>query len=167
MFILKRILAVIFSLSLFANTIPMTISGFRVVVDEQTLVESYQNESWDGSLKQSARHSAEVKDGMLVVDGKESKFPADSSLSYFCPKIASTGAGTWYVDPIGCTLNLDNRGKNLFSYSVVLETWGMEFSQEFKGDKKWTAFSEGDKIVVLTRKNGEEKRYERSLVPEI
>lgn len=91
--------------------------GGGVYLTEAQCSEAYQNGSWDGSWN----GIAEVKDGILYYRGKESSFPADSSLNFKRDVIVSTPKGTWFIynpsDKL-LVLTCDYRGEMKFESNL-------------------------------------------------
>ena len=85
--------------------------------------EQFQAGNWDGHRIGFIR-TAEVKDGVLYIDGEFSHFPADSSKPYWMPPVISTEKGTWFADAFSdygfdLVMRLDKRGENIMSINFA------------------------------------------------
>ncbi len=138
-----------------ATTIPIALNvdpetSITMVVNEKKLSERYQNGFWNGEHLSGFGHEAEVKNGCLIVDGKRSIYPADSSVMNesipVCPGL--NGQGTWFEDHERNEIRYDEKGKSIF-------TFYLQDAVTVKDINVWTTRVEGDKMYVF---NGDGSR---------
>lgn len=140
---LNEVFAVLMSILMsfsFFTSMPMTTSG---QVDEQELSLRYQSGSWSGTEVTGFGHTAEVKDGLLFIDGEQSEYPADSSVANSSKPIYSNEDGTWFEDHERNEIRQDLRGENIFTF---------RFSKTvaLKDLEDWTTQLKGEDIYVYS-----------------
>lgn len=125
---------------------------------ENALSKQYQAGVWDGR-RIGVFRTAEVKDGVLYVDGLISDSPADSSKIYYCPPVCSSAKGTWFADAFSAykfdlILRFDRRGENIIT---------MDFRHLIGNNAKYAKVAltddESSILVLVCRPDGTTSLY--------
>lgn len=116
--IIQSIISIFLSIfTIFSSAAAIPVKNGRV--DEAKLSARYQDGSWSGEFTTGNGHTAEVKGGLLYVDGLESVYPADSSVSdHLADPIYTDNRGAWFADYEANEIRHDSRGRNLFTLKL-------------------------------------------------
>ncbi len=154
--IVLKILSMLFSiLMLVPNTVPLilvrqTTGETIVAVDDEEMHIRYQNGEWNGRKLVTFGHTAEVVDGMLIVDEKSSAWPADSSVMNNSDPIITDSKGTWFEDHERVEIRHDFRGTNLATFKLEVNEDAGWWCTEVRQDKIYVYNGDGTEVAVIT-----------------
>lgn len=159
--LLTRLLVIALSVISSFSTIPLTARSLGVedltmkptgwiIVDEEALSQRYQNGHWDGERLTGFGHTAVVEDGILLVDGAKSSYPADSSVANQSIPICSDEKGIWFEDHERNEIRHDLRGVNRFAFRLqdagVQDT---DWYTEINGVLMYVFANDGTRITII------------------